>query len=371
VFSDAVGSGLLTLQGVGVVGSDETESSVFLNPIENGGLLASNFFFKKQEVLDEKLFKLKFLRLRGMTDLYLQKDSGATSFKTKLAKIFSPLVKQVNFFKKVSINAVSWVTYFIDYFKGTEVESKLRDELDTSAELFKKFFINTTFYKKVQWKTIFKYYYWTWDPLWMRYRYRIYWRKKAVYKKIDKFIFYYFYKRLRALQRRRLEVMSGWHNVRSERYLSAQREGGLNSKFYRDKWVSRFFFSKTFWNLSDRLIDGLLSVHVLCNSVQKSTFMSLRLSLTLRRVIFLSIDAPFYVNRYLGFLPQGGAKVKSNNVGRARWFDFLKKKINTNKPRGGVFNSVKRWKKKLWRVSKLDHYLFCNVLVTGRSDTSR
>jgi hypothetical protein len=52
--------------------------------------------------------------------------------------------------------------------------------------------------------------------------------------------------------------------------------------------------------------------------VQKSTFMSLRLSLTLRRVIFLSIDAPFYVNRYLGFLPQGGAKVKSNNVGRAR-----------------------------------------------------
>jgi hypothetical protein len=150
VFSDAVGSGLLTLQGVGVVGSDETESSVFLNPIENGGLLASNFFFKKQEVLDEKLFKLKFLRLRGMTDLYFQKDSGATSFKTKLAKIFSPLVKQVNFFKKVSINAVSWVTYFIDYFKGTEVESKLRDELDTSAELFKKFFINTTFYKKVQ-----------------------------------------------------------------------------------------------------------------------------------------------------------------------------------------------------------------------------
>jgi len=137
----------------------------------------------------------------------------------------------------------------------------------------------------------------------MRYRYRIYWYKKALYKKLDRLVFIYFFNRLRSLQKRTKEVRSGWHSSRSAYYKKIQQTLAVNSEFYSNKFADNLVFSRVLRTLLAKTTNLLLYVYDAPAEVYKRTFISVKLSLSLIKVIFFGIDVQLYTkNTYSKFL---------------------------------------------------------------------
>lgn len=137
----------------------------------------------------------------------------------------------------------------------------------------------------------------------MRYRYRIYWYKKALYKKLDRLIFMYFFSRLRSLQKRTKEVRSTWHSARSKHYQKIHQSLAVNSEAYANKFANNLVFSKILRTMLTKATDLLLYLYDTPAEVYKRTFISIKLSLSLIKVIFFGIDMHIYTKKvYSKFL---------------------------------------------------------------------
>ncbi len=216
-----------------------------------------------------------------------------------------------------------------DYFSTTvKPDSGHRGSLGVVVgDVFRKFFVHTAFYKKTQWKTMFKYYYWTWDPLWMRYRYRIYWAKKAVHYRANQVMFEFFYLRMRAFQPMCHEPLSRQHCQKSIDPGSILSEAESRDNYARLKSLiwSRTLVCRLGAYVGKALLSSVRRIERRVSSPQsfkKTAFISLGASLSLNKLIYLSVDRPVRLRTWEGNLAAKTSALSQRfePLGQAPWY---------------------------------------------------
>lgn len=240
-------------------------------------------------------------------------ERASTTLKPKLT------IDSVKSFLRLRGNmAVSFslLTHLILFLGERLTPEKLKNNYSFGRDVFSNFFLNVFFHKKIKWKTLFKYYYWTWDPLWRRYRYRIYWAKKALYKKINWTLFLYFFKRLRAVQPKRKNRVASWHIRRITQH------GSL---------VSKSIFTETFKSLVSQALPfaALWKIGVVVSkfitrglsftkpSRPRNSFISIFASMPYYKILNLCVDLPIINQRKNTFFPH--RQKKSTVMKSAAW----------------------------------------------------